>query len=63
MKKIYIQPEMLAVVLQHNQVIATSPITDQNGNSQTTIGGSSDGYQGSDGGNAKGSTNVWDQEW
>ena len=62
MKKIYIQPEMLAVVLQHSQVIATS-ITDQNGNSQATIGGSSDGYDGPVGGGAKGSTNVWDEEW
>ena len=62
MKKTYIQPEMLAVVLQHSQVIATS-ITNQDGSSHTTIGGSSDGYDGPDGGAAKGSTNVWDEEW
>ena len=60
MKKSYIQPEMLAVVLQHSQFVAVSQL---DGNSGMSDGGSSDGYQGPDGGAAKGSTSVWDEEW
>ena len=60
MKKTYIQPEMLAVVLQHSQIIAVSQV---DGNTGLSDGGSSDGYQGPEGGAAKGSVNVWDEEW
>ncbi len=60
MKKTYIQPEMLAVVLQHSQIIAASEV---DGNTGISNGGSSDGYQGPEGGAAKGSVNVWDEEW
>ena len=64
MKKTYIQPEMLAVELQHSQIVAASKDTyDTSGNSGLTDEGSSDGYQGPDGGAAKGSVNVWDEEW
>ena len=65
MKKLYIQPEMLVVVMQHNINIlqASDPVTGTSGNSGLSNGGSSDGYVGPDGGAAKGSTNVWDEEW
>ena len=51
---------MLAVVLQHSQIIA---VTQVDGNTGVSDGGSSDGYQGPEGGAAKGSVNVWDEEW
>ena len=51
---------MLAVVLQHSQIIAASEV---DGNTGISNGGSSDGYQGPEGGAAKGSVNVWDEEW
>ena len=55
---------MLAVELQHSQIVAASKDTyDTSGNSGLTDEGSSDGYQGPDGGAAKGSVNVWDEEW
>ena len=61
MKKTYIQPTMLAVVLQHTiQILEGSPIA---GNTGISNGGSGDNYQGPDGGAAKESANVWDEEW
>ena len=60
MKKTYQTPTMLAVALQHQSHILEASITD--------IGGNGPGYGGADdpstgGGDVKGSTNVWDEEW
>ena len=58
MKKTYIQPEMLAVELQHSQIIATSdPV-------QEVVGPIDNGGAGSGDSDAKeSSVNVWDEEW
>ncbi len=56
MKKTYIQPEMLTVVLQHTQMLCES-ITDVSGEG-TSYGGGSDEEA-----HTKEATNVWDEGW
>ena len=58
MKKIYIQPEMLAVELQLCQIIADSGF-------DSNIKDFEDGGQAGDGvtGDVKEGKNVWDEEW
>lgn len=64
MKKTYIQPTLLAVEMQEDQkVMIAYSITDQDGNSGTTIGGSSDDQDIPIGGGAKESHSIWDNEW
>ena len=64
MKKIYIQPEMISVKLQHMQMLCQS---DSVGGDTFTGGGNDNGGDGSgddgDGTPVKGSRNVWDDEW
>ena len=64
MKKTYIQPEMLAVVLLHqnNLLQNASPANQVNDvDSNNGIGMGSGSVEG--GSDVKGSTNVWDEEW
>ena len=60
MKKTYITPEMLAVALSMNNIIAQSPLNIQNTGDTTSLSDKS----ATEGGEAmvKG-TNVWDEEW
>ena len=44
MKKTYLQPAMLAVTLQHSQILASSGITDVDGNG-FDLGGGGDDYE------------------
>ena len=61
MKKTYIIPETLVVKLSMCNIIAASPLNVKNdGDTATTKDGFAD--DGADG-LAKGSTNVWDEEW
>ena len=60
MKKTYITPEMLAVALSMNNIIAQSPLNIQNTGDTAPLSDKS----ATEGGDAmvKG-TNVWDEEW
>ena len=58
MKKTYIQPSTLTVEMQHNQIIATSIIS--NADLQPTIG-AGDGT--GDSAPRVKETNIWDEEW
>ena len=61
MKKTYIQPTLLAVEMQEDQIIAASIKIE--GNTGINDGGSSDSYVGPDFGAAKESHSIWDEEW
>ena len=60
MKKTYITPEMLAVALSMNNIIAQSPLNIQNTGDTTSLSDKS----ATEGGEAmvKG-VNLWDEEW
>ena len=59
MKKTYIQPTMLAVVLQHDQIVAFSRIEGDGDINPTPEPG-----DGSGGSNPRvKSYNIWDNEW
>ncbi len=63
MKKIYIQPSMFAVTLQHQNHLAVTSIdggdTDMHGGGEAAEGTHAD-VKGASIGNGK---NIWDEEW
>ena len=58
MKKIYIQPTMLAVTMQHQSHILEISINEATGPGGTSYGGGSDGEA-----HTKENKSIWDDEW
>ena len=66
MKKIYIQPTMLAVMLQHSSQLLSASLTGVNSDSGTDLNptiGNADEDDDGEGGRVKGLTNIWGNEW
>ena len=58
MKKIYIQPTMLMVALQHQSHLMETSIHDAGGDAGIGYGGGGSGE-----GRVKESKSIWDEEW
>ena len=65
MRKMYIQPTMVAVKLQHQtHPMQASKVGSLDGNSGMTLGGSDASYVSSGGDvRTKESSSIWDEDW
>ena len=63
MKRIYIQPEILVVRLQHQNIICSSPVAGIQSEEGIQYGGAGGGTEGSIEVFTRQSNSVWDEEW
>ena len=63
MRRRYIQPEILVVRLQHQNIICGSPVTSIQSDESINYGGAGGSTEGSVEAFTRESRSIWDEEW